>query len=42
MENNKQQETYQLTEQSIKERIIQFNLDSTIDELKRYYSTPST
>lgn len=42
MKNNKQQEIERLTELDIKDRIIQFNLDSSIDELKRYYATPST
>lgn len=42
MENNNSnnQEDYSLTE--IQEKIIDFNLDQTIDELKKYYATPTT
>lgn len=42
MENNdsNNQETYSLAK--IKEKIIEFNLDETIDELKKYYATPTT
>ena len=31
-----------LTEQDIKDLIIKFNLDESINDLKRYYSTPTT
>lgn len=31
-----------LTEQDIKDLIIEFNLDESINDLKRYYSTPTT
>lgn len=31
-----------LTEQEIKDLIVEFNLDETINDLKRYYSTPTT
>lgn len=31
-----------LTEQEIKDLIVKFNLDETINDLKRYYSTPTT
>lgn len=31
-----------LTEQDIKDLIIKFNLDESINDLKRYYSTPAT
>ena len=35
-------ETNNLTEQDIKALIIKFNLDESINDLKRYYSTPTT
>lgn len=35
-------ETDKLTEQDIKDLIIKFNLDESINDLKRYYSTPTT
>ncbi len=35
-------ETRNLTEQEIKDKIIKFNLDESINDLKRYYSTPTT
>ena len=31
-----------LTEQDIKDLIIKFNLDESINDLKRNYSTPTT
>ena len=34
--------TDNLTEQDIKDLIIKFNLDESINDLKRYYSTPTT
>lgn len=34
--------TENLTEQDIKDLIIKFNLDESINDLKRYYSTPTT
>ena len=34
--------TGNLTEQDIKDLIIKFNLDESINDLKRYYSTPTT
>lgn len=34
--------TDNLTEQEIKDLIIKFNLDESINDLKRYYSTPTT
>ena len=34
--------TGNLTEQEIKDLIIKFNLDESINDLKRYYSTPTT
>lgn len=34
--------TDDLTEQEIKDLIIKFNLDESINDLKRYYSTPTT
>lgn len=39
-DNSNNQEDYSLTE--IQQDIINFNLDKTIDELKRYYATQST
>lgn len=34
--------TGNLTEQDIKDLIVKFNLDESINDLKRYYSTPTT
>lgn len=34
--------TDNLTEQEIKDLIIKFNLDESINDLKRYYATPTT
>ena len=35
-------ETNNLTEQEIKDLIIKFNLDESINDLKKYYATPTT
>lgn len=35
-------ETDNLTEQEIKDLIIKFNLDESINDLKKYYATPTT
>lgn len=47
MKNNKNvniinMETNNLTEQEIKDLIIKFNLDESINDLKKYYATPTT